>query len=138
MTADIAPQIPWDQITTIVVCILSSTWFSNRVVNHQSHKDIMDEIHKLNQKIDDNTEAAKNQLKETEAKTCRVHILRTNDELLQNQRHSKEYFDNTMDDITTYLNYCRSNPNFSNGKTKMAIENIENAYRTNMEKHSFL
>lgn len=73
-----------------------------------------------------------------DAQAARRRILRFNDELLRNVDHSKEYFDDILEDIKTYDEYCQANPKFKNGKAAMAEENIVKCYRTCMDKHNFL
>ena len=73
-----------------------------------------------------------------EAQGARRRILRFNDELLRNIDHSKEYFDDILEDIKTYENYCHTHPAFENGKTVMADKNIKRCYELCMEKQSFL
>ena len=73
-----------------------------------------------------------------EAQGARRRILRFNDELLRNIDHSKEYFDDILEDIKTYENYCHTHPSFENGKTVMADKNIKRCYELCMEKQSFL
>ena len=73
-----------------------------------------------------------------DAQGARRRILRFNDELLRNIDHSKEYFDDILEDIKTYEQYCQTHPNFQNGKTVMADKNIKRCYELCMEKQSFL
>ena len=73
-----------------------------------------------------------------DAQAARRRILRFNDELLRNVDHSKEYFDDILEDIKTYDEYCQANPKFKNGKAAMAEENIVKCYRNCMDKHNFL
>lgn len=75
---------------------------------------------------------------EKEAKSARRRILRFNDELLREEKHSKEYFDDILEDLRIYDEYCRSHPRFLNGKTEMAEKNIKRCYELCMQKHSFL
>ena len=75
---------------------------------------------------------------EKDAQGARRRILRFNDELLRNMDHSKEYFDDILEDIKTYEDYCTSHPKFENGKTVMADKNIKRCYERCMEKQSFL
>lgn len=75
---------------------------------------------------------------ESEAKSARVRILRFGDELYQGKKHSKEHFDNILDDITEYDTYCREHPDFKNERTKVTESVILNQYRECTEKHSFL
>lgn len=75
---------------------------------------------------------------EKDAQGARRRILRFNDELLRDIDHSKEYFDDILEDIKTYEDYCQSHPKFENGKTVMADKNIRRCYEKCQEKHSFL
>lgn len=73
-----------------------------------------------------------------DAQAARRRILRFNDELLRNLDHSKEYFDDILEDIKTYDDYCEEHRDFTNGKTVMATKNIRRCYENCMEKHTFL
>lgn len=53
---------------------------------------------------------------QSEATTCRYRILRFNDEILHEQRHTKEHFDQILDDITRYEKYCDEHPEYENNK----------------------
>ena len=75
---------------------------------------------------------------EKDAQAARRRILRFNDELLRNVDHSKEYFDDILEDVRVYEEYCKSHPRFQNGKTVMADKNIRRCYENCMDKHSFL
>jgi hypothetical protein len=69
---------------------------------------------------------------------ARRRILRFNDELLQDIRHSREMFDNVLDDITAYEHYCNQHKDFKNQKVTLAIENVNRVYKECMIEHSFL
>ena len=73
-----------------------------------------------------------------DVQSARRRILRFNDELLRNIDHSKEYFDDVLEDVDMYESYCGVHPQFPNGKTTMAAENIKRCYRSCLDKHSFL
>jgi hypothetical protein len=73
-----------------------------------------------------------------DAQAARRRILRFNDELLRNLDHSKEYFDDILEDVKIYDDYCEEHRDFPNGKTVMATKNIKHCYEQCMEKHSFL
>lgn len=75
---------------------------------------------------------------EDRAVTARVRILRFNDELLQNEKHSKDSFDQCLADIDAYEKYCHCHPKFKNNMTVMATENIKNCYKKCMDQHDFL
>ncbi len=73
-----------------------------------------------------------------EVVNARRRMLRFNDELLRKQDHSKEYFDDILNDVKTYQTYCTDHPDFPNGKADMAAKNIKRCYELCMEKNSFL
>ncbi len=73
-----------------------------------------------------------------DAKRARVRILRFADEILQGELHSKEHFDEILEDITEYNRYCARHPEFPNDKATISIAHIESTYRTRMEKNDFL
>lgn len=73
-----------------------------------------------------------------DAQAARRRILRFNDELLLDVEHSKEYFDDILSDVDIYERYCSEHPEFPNGKTVMATENIRTCYKKCTQKHSFL
>jgi hypothetical protein len=77
-------------------------------------------------------------LEKQRALDSRWRIIRFNDELLQAKRHSKECFDQVLEDITAYTKYCEEHRDFKNEKAKMAIENVERCYRKCMEDRDFL
>lgn len=71
------------------------------------------------------------------AKEARIRILRFNDELLNDIRHSREMFGNVLDDITTYNGYCRAHPEFENERTVQAEENIKRVYQKLQDEKDF-
>lgn len=75
---------------------------------------------------------------EREAKSARVRILRFGDEIYQGTMHSKEHFDQTLDDITDYEQYCATHPEFKNDMTVITVQTIKETYQKCLEKHSFL
>lgn len=73
-----------------------------------------------------------------EAKSWRTQILRFNDELMCGVRHTKEHFDEMLDTVHYYDDYCQKHKNFPNGKCVHAIDNINRVYDELMESHGFL
>ena len=70
--------------------------------------------------------------------TSRVRILRFNDELLREEKHTKEAFDQVLSDIDVYEAYCAHHPEFKNNKTKMSASYIIASYQEHLENHDFL
>ena len=69
---------------------------------------------------------------------ARRRILRFSDEVLYEQGHSKEHYDEILEDIDKYEFYCANHPEFKNNKAVMAIETIKDAYQDCIENHDFL
>lgn len=102
---------------------------------HQQSIDIREElsreITKLSRKIDEvnvHLEEMKVEEKEKEATSCRYRILRFDDEIRHDERHTKEHFDQILDDIKAYEDYCKNHEEYSNNKAVLAIRNIERVY----------
>lgn len=69
---------------------------------------------------------------------ARQRILRFNDEILCGRRHSKEHFDEILDDITKYEQYCKTHEEYENDKAVLAIETIREVYKQCLKTHDFL
>lgn len=131
MTVD--PNIIIGGFVSVIVAIFGSAGFWQWVSN-QGNKEVKAEIKKIRLEFGELKEA--DELKE--ARSARRRILRTNDEIYNHVKHSREFFDDVLEDINAYENFCRRNPNFRNGKAALAIENIERVYRECMKDGSFL
>lgn len=97
-------------------------------------KEIRDDVQNMSGKVDN----IDHELQEHKAILARTHILRFNDELYNCVNHSKEYFDQTLEDIDTYEKYCKAHPDFKNQRTVFAEENIKDTYKKLSEEHRFL
>lgn len=98
-------------------------------------------IAQLNNKVDKIASDLKshiNENREQSAIQARQRIQRFNDELLRGQKHTKEYFDSILIDITDYDRYCNEHEEFRNQVTSLAEENIKRVYRKCQEERSFL
>lgn len=72
------------------------------------------------------------------AYTWRYRILRFNDEIRQEIRHTKEHFDQILEDIDNYEKFCRENPEFPNNKAMLAVKNIKDVYDKCVDENDFL
>lgn len=77
-------------------------------------------------------------MEEQVAVNARTHILRFNDELYNGQEHSKDYFEQVIEDIDAYERYCSGHPLFKNGVTVLAVKNIKETYDRLTKEHKFL
>lgn len=108
----------------------------------QIRSELNDAISELNKKVDMiNKTLLEIQIKNKRnyATTCRYRIIRFNDELLEkNHLHTKEHFDQILDDIDDYEDYCRQDPNYQNSKAVMAIRHIRQVYQKCSSEGTFL
>ena len=72
-----------------------------------------------------------------EAENRRVRILRFEDELQTDFRHSKDSFEQVLDDVTAYDKYCDRHPDFKNNQTAATVNHILKVYNERLEKHDF-
>lgn len=83
-------------------------------------KSLGEKIDQINDKVDRN-----------EATLARTHILRFDDEILNNgiHYHSLEYYRQTSEDIDAYERYANKNPAYRNNCATLAIDHIKRAYK---------
>ena len=96
--------------------------------------ELIEKIDNLDHEVKD----LRNVCDERDATLMRTHILHFNDELLHDKSHTKEHFDQILDDITSYEKYCNGHPDYKNKKAECAIGNIRRTYDKCMEEHKFL
>lgn len=75
---------------------------------------------------------------EREARAARVRILRFGDEIYQGMKHSKEHFDQILEDISEYDAYCATHKEFKNEMTVLTVAEIKRTYQCCMSEHKFL
>lgn len=68
----------------------------------------------------------------------RVRILRFADEIMHEQKHSREHFEQILDDITVYQNYCKKHESFKNEMAVSSIEIIRDNFKERMRKNDFI
>lgn len=74
---------------------------------------------------------------ERDAKAARSRILRFGDELIEKERHTKEHFDDVLEDIDEYEAYCREHKDFKNNRTHATTQYILEVYHKCLKEHSF-
>lgn len=126
------------------------SWIAQKLGHALTHESCnmmaghMTQIDSILEDIKKNLRLMEKRLEETEDKAdmdraiaSRIRIIRFNDELINEQKHSKESFDQVMGDIDTYEHYCEEHPKFRNNKSVMSIENIKRVYAIRLEKRDF-
>ncbi len=103
--------------------------------------EVKSKVTKLSQEVGEvrnDVGALRSEHREDEAIAARTRILRFSDEVYQQARHSKEYFDQILQDISLYKHYCEKHPDFRNDMTVIATERIEAVYKHCLECRDFL
>ena len=105
------------------------------ITRHDRKNDKQEEILESIKQIGEKVEKLEGAMDEWEAVLARTHILRFRDELYNGQKHTSEYFEQTLDDIRTYEEFCDDHPKFANGRTVAAAEFIREEYKRLFREH---
>lgn len=120
---------------TIILSIFgggSLTMFVQFLINrHDSRKGELSQIKKEIQQLREDMQA-------DQATTARVRILQFSDEMLHGVQHSKESFDQALQDIDRYTKYCNTHPNYENARAAAAIAHVRETYKHCLISDSFL
>ena len=109
------------------------SWLAQKI-GRAMKKEVIDKVDRLERNLSE----MKAIQDERDAKSARTRVLRFGDELLHDVCHSKEHFDNILQDIREYENYCDEHPKFENDRMQLTAQLIKDTYRRCMEKHTFL
>ena len=105
-----------------------------RVIGKALNGEVIEKINNLTSDFEDHLRIEE----EERMKLARQRILRFNDELLFRTKHSKEHYDDVLEDINQYEQYCHDHPDYKNDKAHLAIDNIRNEYNVHLHNHDFL
>ena len=90
----------------------------------ENQKQTKDQLEKVQKTLD-------NHIREDEddkARNQRYRILRFYDEMCEHRRHSESHFEDILDDIDDYEEYCDRHPDFKNSRGVLAMKNIRSTY----------
>lgn len=96
---------------------------------------------KTNEKLDKLTELVKEvseRVDMSSATNARTRILRFDDELINGVHHSREYFQQTLEEIDTYETYCGKHPDYKNSACTLAIQHIRSVYAKLLDERAFI
>lgn len=121
-------------IITVIVAIIGSNalWgflqflLERKDKKNDCSKKILEAIQKINNKIDQRT-----------AIGCRIRILKFMDEIIEGWEHSKDSYNQIMQDITHYHQYCEEHPQFLNHQTDATIERLRKDYEQRLVTNDF-
>lgn len=105
-----------------------------RAIGRAINGEVIEKVDKLEKDVGSINE----KVDESGAKTARARILRFGDEIIHGVRHSKEHFDDILDDIKDYDIYCETHPHFKNGKTGLTSNLIKETYNKCLHEHDFI
>ena len=108
-------------------------WFG-KLIGKAINGEVLEKVDDLKEEIDD----LKGQQEFQNARQARQRILRFCDEILFSQRHSKEHFDEILEDIDLYEKYCRDHTDYENNRAELAIATIREVYKQCLKTHDFL
>lgn len=116
------------------------TWLAEQF-GKAANKEMLNKQDKLEKKVDYLEEKIKGN-SDTDAKekalAARRRILRFSDEIRRRERHSEEYFNNVLEDVGFYKQYCKEHANFENEKAVIAMKIIEDTYTECIKTNDFL
>jgi hypothetical protein len=124
-----------DIIVAIIGAVLASSGLWGLLQYLISRKD------KTNEKLDKLTDLVREiseRVDTTSATNARTRILRFDDELINGIHHSKEYFQQTLEEIDLYERYCEKHPNYKNSACVLAIEHIRGVYTRLLDERAFI
>ena len=111
---------------------------------HDRLKEVSDSISALSDKVDERFDVLNAKIDSVDAKAdsynavaCRVRILRFEDELQAEQRHSKDAWDQCLSDCKTYEDYAKTHTSFRNNITEATIEHVKRSYQERLEKRDW-
>ena len=113
-------------LVPITVALISSGKLASKLEKKFSVSDLSKKIDSLESKIDLN-----------KAEDKRACVLRFNGEIKRGIHHDEEEFNDCLDAIDHYEDYCRQHPDYPNSKAVMAIANVKRVYEKAYTENDF-
>lgn len=110
----------------IIVALISSGTFANKLSKKIKIDELLEKFNALDYKVDCN-----------KADDCRGLILDFNGEIKRGIHHDEEQFNEVINSINNYEDFCKNHPKYPNNKADLAIENIKNVYKKAYSKNDF-
>ena len=112
-----------------------------KTIGNAMNAGVMDEIKQVKtaqeetrKKLDDHIEESE----ERKADNYKSRVLRFNNELVRGLGHTEEDYNEILDIIWKYENYCKTHENYQNNKMPHAIKNVERMYDEMLKTNGFL
>lgn len=129
---------PWSWIASKLGKALNKDLLQEMKDLQEAHKKDQEENDKRLRAVENTQSEFEKYYKRDDAKSARRRILSCADELRRGVEHSQEFFDDVLEDISYYNNYCKENPDFENMKAVVAIEFITETYHKCLKDNDFL
>lgn len=111
--------------------------WAGKTINHQ----VLDELGVIKKDltgVHEELDEMKKEAEVREANAARNRILRFDDELRRKIEHSEEFWDQTLDDVSFYRQFCDDNKKYPNSKADAAMQNIEEIYHECKKEDKFI
>ena len=105
-----------------------------RVLGRAMNGELVDKVNKISNELD----AHIKKTEEVRIKLVRQRILRFSDDIMLGKGHSHEHYNDIIDDINIYEEYCKGHPDFINNKAIVAIDIIKDKYQECLADNGFL
>ena len=125
------------QIIVAAVMIIP-TIISNRKKTEQSIKDMTEATDKRVDKLQSSFDSHVTDYEAAKAASQRYRILRFYDEVCEGRKHSESHFEDILEDIDEYEQYCDTHPKFKNNRGHVAMQYIRDIYGRVKAKGGFL
>ena len=96
------------------------------------------EVLKAIRELADKITGIENRMDKENADEARRNILSFDDELRRGVPHSEESFNQVLQDIKFYRNYCREHTDYENDKATSAINHIRETYQAVKNENKFI
>lgn len=108
------------------------------IQRHDSKHDKLDNVLEEISKIAKEVKRIDEKSDQRAAISARVRILRFADEMREERRHSKDAWDQALQDCDEYEHYGNTHPDFPNNITTATIDFIKRNYMERLERNDFL
>ena len=121
----------------IIVTVIP-TVVANRKKTQESIKQTTEAMEKRIDKLQSSYDAHVKDYEAAKASSQRYRILRFYDEVCEGQRHSESHFEDILQDIDEYENYCKHHDDYKNNRGHVAMTYIKELYGKLKAKGGFL
>lgn len=105
-----------------------------RLLGRAMNGEVVEKVNKIGEELDRHIQKTE----EVRIRQARQRILRFSDDIMLGKIHSQEHYNDILDDIDLYEDYCDVHPGFINNKAEIAIDVVRKSYQEHLSNHNFL